>query len=241
MARSSKTRKVKKIKYMTVDSLHASFEQIDAKVRHMIEKGCTNSGLEYCIRRLWSQQFHQALSRPAIIGMISHYRVLYGRKTRKNQKGGMAPLDYAGGQGNTDAVYGRFPVFEGSSPKFVENLGAVNRTFESSIGPACTAQAGGRRRSIRHKGLRQKGAGIFDTLAYGITGAGVGESVRMGHAPASVAPNTVQTTVGAFQASPVPGKSDPTVPAWKIQAFDPKPFDAASLSTFQLSPVYTGY
>jgi hypothetical protein len=220
---------------MTVDSLHASFEQIDAKVRHMISKGCTNSGLEYCIRRLWSQQFHQSLSRPAMIGMISHYRALYGsgRKTRKSQQGGMAPLDYVGGQG-TAAVYGRFPVLEGSSPKFVSDLGTVNRTFESSIGPACTAQAGGSRK-------KQKGGGIFDSLSYGLTGAGVGESIRMGHAPSSVAANSLQRMVGTVQASPVPGRSDPTDPAWKMAAFDPKPFDAAAQSTFQLSPVYMGY
>lgn len=221
------TRKNKKIRYMTVDSLHASFERIDAKVRHMISKGCTNQALEQCIRRLWSQQFHQALSSPAMKGMITHYRSLYGEKSRKQtrkQVGGMAPVEWTMGQGSTDMVYGRFPVFEGSSPKFVHDLGTVNRAFESSIGPACTAQAGGTRR--RRKNQR---------------GGGVGESVRMGHAMPSVPPNTLQKATGAFQASPVPGRSDPTDPAWKMRVFNPQPFDAKALTSFELSPVYKGY
>jgi hypothetical protein len=235
------TRKNKKIRYMTVDSLHASFERIDAKVRHMISKGCTNQALEQCIRRLWSQQFHQALSSPAMKGMITHYRSLYGEKSGKQtrkQVGGMAPMDWTMGQGSTDMVYGRFPVFEGSSPKFVHDLGTVNRAFESSIGPACTAQAGGTRR--RRKNQRG-GAGIFDSLSYGLTGGGVGESVRMGHAMPSVPPNTLQKATGAFQASPVPGRSDPTDPAWKMRVFNPQPFDAKALTSFELSPVYRGY
>jgi len=236
------TRKNKKIRYMTVDSLHASFERIDAKVRHMISKGCTNQALEKCIRRLWSQQFHQTLSHPALKGMITHYRSLYGEKSdkqtrKRKQVGGMAPLDWTMGQGSTDMVYGRFPVFEGSSPKFVNDLGIVNRTFESPIGTACTAQAGGSRRRKR----TQKGGGIFDSLSYGLTGGGVGESVRMGHAMPSVPPNTLQKATGALQASPVPGRSDPTDPAWKMRVFNPQPFDAKALTSFELSPVYRGY
>jgi len=237
------TRKNKKIRYMTVDSLHASFERIDAKVRHMISKGCTNQALEQCIRRLWSQQFHQALSNPALKGMITHYRSLYGEKSgkqtrKRKQVGGMAALDWTMGQGSTEMVHGRFPVFEGSSAKFVNDLGTVNRAFESSIGPACTAQAGGSRR--RRKNQRG-GGGIYDTIAYGLTGAGVGESVRMGHAPPSVPANMLQNTTMALQASPVPGRSDPTDRTWAMRSIEPRAFDAQPLQQFQLAPVYGGY
>jgi hypothetical protein len=220
---------------MTVDSLHASFEQIDQRVRHMIEKGCTNAALEACIRRLWSQQFHQELSKPALQGMITHYRALYKtQKTRKVQKGGMAPLDYAGGQG-TSEVYGRFPVWEGSSPQYVNDLGLINRTCESSIGPGCTRQQGGR------YSRKQRGGSIYDTVGSFLGGGGIGAAMRNGYAPASVPANSLQQITGAIQARPVPGNGDPTVPQWSTTSFTPKPYDSASQTTFHLSPVYTGY
>jgi len=234
---------------MTVDSLHASFNNIDGKIRHMIEKGCTDKALEECIRRLWSQQFHQGLSKPALAGMITHYRALYkgavktkDRKTKKNksQKGGdLAPLDYTMAQGSTES-YGRFPVFEGGSRQFVNDLGVVNRTFESSIGAACDrTQKGGRKtRSRKQRG----GADIFDTLSSLATGAGVGAAVRMGHPAPSVPVNILQNGVAAAQGSPIQGTNgDPTVPAWKTAQFDLKPFNANNIASFELSHVYKGY
>ena len=243
----SSTRKVKKNKgsrFMTVDSLHASFQRVDAKVKHMIEKGCTNHSLEECIRRLWSQQFHHDLSKAAVTGMIMHYRALYKtKKTRKQtggQVGGLAPLEYSGGQG-ADVVYGRFPVFEGGSSKFVGSLGGVEgqRFNESSIGTSCTAQQGGR--ITRGKGRRQRGGGIFDNIGSAFTGGGVGRAVAMGHPLASVPANTLQNTVNAVQGSPSARNGDPTAPAWNMNKYDPRPYDAESIKSFQLSQVYNGY
>jgi len=231
------TRKVK-ARYMTVDSLHASFQKIDAKVRHMIEKGCTNSSLEQCIRRLWSQQFHHNLSRPALHGMIMHYRALYSsRKTRKAQKGGMAPLEYSGGQGSA-SVYGRFPVEGGSSSKYVHDLGLINRTFESSIGSSCTRQQGGSRKQRQR---RQRGGGILDTATSLITDSGIGQSVGMGHTMASVPNNIVDTGAKALMGSPVAVKTHPTDPTWKLRIFDPKAFDAKGMQQFQIEPIYQSY
>ena len=234
-----KTRR--RIKYMTVDSLHASFNNIDGKIRHMIEKGCTDKALEECIRRLWSQQFHQSLSKPALAGMIVHYRALYkgSRKTKKNknQKGGVAPLEYTIGQGLTES-YGRFPVFEGGSRQFVNDLGVINRTFESSIGAACDRTQKGGRKSRKQRG----GADIFDTLSSLATGAGVGAAVRMGHAAPSVPVNVLQNVVAAGQGSPIKGTNgDPTAAGWVPATFDLKPFDASNAVNFELSPVYKGY
>ncbi len=243
----SSTRKTKKgrkssgPRFMTVDSLHASFQRVDSKVKHMIEKGCTNHSLEECIRRLWSQQFHNSLSKPALAGMIMHYRALYTtKKTRKNsQKGGMAPLEYSGGQG-ADVVYGRFPVSEGGSSQFVHSLGGVEgqRTAESSIGSSCTKQQGGR--STRGK-RGQRGGGIFDDIGSAFTGGGVGRSIAMGHPFASVPSNSLQNTVNAVQGSPSARNGDPTVPGWKAGEFNLRPYDANSAQTFELSQVYTGY
>ena len=225
---------------MTVDSLHASFNNIDGKIRHMIEKGCTDKALEECIRRLWSQQFHQSLSRAALTGMITHYRALYkgSRKTKKskNQKGGMASLDYTMGQGSAES-YGRFPVFEGGSRQFVNDLG-MNRTFESSIGAACDRTQKGGRKSRKQRG----GADIFDTLSSLATGGGVGAAVRMGHAPPSVPVNILQNGVAASQGVTIRGTNgDPTSPGWVPARFDLKPFDASNMRGFELSQVYKGY
>jgi hypothetical protein len=63
----------------------------------------------------------------------------------------------------------------------------------------------------------------------------------MGHPPVSVPPNVVQTTVNAVQARPSFVSGDPTKPAWHASQFVPKAFDANASTTFQLSPVYTGY
>jgi hypothetical protein len=222
---------------MTVDSLHASFQKIDAKVRHMIEKGCTNSSLEQCIRRLWSQQFHHSLSKPALHGMIMHYRAMYSsRKTRKAQKGGMAPLEYSGGQGATESVYGRFPVEGGSSRQYVGDLG-LNRTFESSIGTTCTSQQGSSRRNRRQK---QKGGGILDTAMSLITDNGISQGVGMGHPIASIPQNPTQA-IYAFQGKPTFQRSPPEDPAWKLRHFNPKIFNAQEQQTFQLSPTYSNY
>jgi hypothetical protein len=229
---------------MTVDSLHASFQRVDSKVKHMIEKGCTNHSLEDCIRRLWSQQFHHDLSKAALAGMIMHYRALYKtKKTRKQvggQTGGLAPLEYSGGQG-ADVVYGRFPVFEGGSPAFVRSLGGVEgqRFNESSIGTTCTKQQGGR--STRSKKQKQQGGGIFDDIGSAFTGGGVGRSIAMGHPFPSVPSNPLQNTVTAVQGRPSARNGDPTAPGWSARSFDPRPYDAQSAQIFNITPVYTGY
>jgi len=170
--------------------------------------------------------------------MIMHYRALYSsRKTRKAQKGGMAPLEYSGGQGSA-SVYGRFPVEGGSSSKYVHDLGLINRTFESSIGSSCTRQQGGSRKQRQR---RQRGGGILDTATSLITDSGIGQSVGMGHTMASVPNNIVDTGAKALMGSPVAVKTHPTDPTWKLRIFDPKAFDAKGMQQFQIEPIYQSY
>ena len=169
-----------------------------------------------------------------------HYRALYKTKKTRKQVGGLAPLEYSGGQG-ADVVYGRFPVYEGGSPAFVHSLGGVEgqRFNESSIGTSCTKQQGGR--STRSKKQKQRGGGIFDDIGSAFTGGGVGRSIAMGHPFASVPSNTLQNTVTAVQGRPSARNGDPTAPGWSARSFDPRPFNANSAQTFQLSQVYNGY
>jgi hypothetical protein len=241
----SKLRKTRKNTGMTVEGLHASFEKMDTKVRRMVEKGCTDSSLADCIHRLWSQQFHSDLSHSAIKDLIKHYRSLYTsvKKTRK-QRGGSAPIDWVQGQGSTAQVYGRFPVHEGSSSQFVSSLDHT-RTYESSIGKECDPtvsfprQLGGTRRSKKQK---QRGGGIFDNLVNFASGGGIGNAVRMGHAPESVPQNTLAYGVSAAQGAPRGGPpSHPVDPAWRMSSFAPRTYAVDNMSQINISPVYTKY
>lgn len=227
---------------VTVDSLHTSFEKIDTKVRRMIEKGCTNSALTTCIRRLWTQQFHRALSAPALQGMVTHYQSLYGyrsRKTRKAQRGGAAPIDWTMSQGNTGYTYARFPVHEGSQPHFVRDL---DRFYESPIGRSCDStggrapHVGGRRKTGKRN---QKGGGVYDNLVSFATGGGVGASVMMGAPPYSSPQNPVATAVGAFQGHPVGNPpSHPVNNTWHVAQFTPKAYDATQMHDLNMSSLY---
>jgi len=207
---------------MSVEGLHASFEKIDATVRAMILKGVSDTELQNTIRRGWSEQFHSSLSEPALKGLIRHYRSVYGsRKTRKRgQVGGMAPLDYAMGQGSGSMVYGRFPVEMGTSPQAVR---ALDQFYESPVSRSCDTTGGA-------AAPTQKGGGFFDSLF-------------MPTAPQSIPVNFMQSTVSAIQGAPVYNpSSNPIASSVTIIPAEPKPFDASSLADLSnLQPVYQGY
>lgn len=210
---------------MTVEGLHSSFEKIDKRVRDMIDRGKSDSELACCIRKAWNEQFHRALSAPAVTGMVSHYRAVYSapggkRKTRKTQRGGMAPLDWTMGPGTTQAVYGSFPVEMGATPSVVKSLdrffeNPISRVYDRTGGYPAPSQAGG-----------------------GLLG-----SVFMGHMPASVPRNVVETGVSALQgrtiANPIatPVASHVAGSTYAPRAFDPSPISQIT----SLTPVYAAY
>lgn len=212
---------------MTVEGLHASFEKIDKRVRDMIDHGKTDSELACCIRKAWNEQFHRALSAPAVTGMVSHYRAVYSapggkRKTRKAQRGGMAPLDWTMGQGTTQAVYGSFPVAMGVTPSVVKSL---DRFFESPVGRSCDRTGG-----YAAPSQTQAGGGLVGSLL-------------MGHMPASVPRNALETGVSAVQGhtianpSPSPVAAHVTGSVYTPRAFDPSPLSQIT----SMSPVYAAY
>ena len=163
---------------MSVEALHASFEKLDEKLRSLVKRSSTDSELSRAVARLWREQFHSELSGPAIKGMLSHYRATYGaRKTRKAQRGGMAPLDHTMGQGIGSAVYGRFPLEMGTTPQVVRALD-MERFFESPINRSCDSTGG-------FAPPMQSGGGFFDAL-------------HMGHALPSVPENALQKGVATL-------------------------------------------
>ena len=242
---SGSRRATRKAKSATVEGLHSSFGKIDGKVKSMIAKGTTDSELARCIQKAWSEQFHMGLSMPAVKGLILHYRAVHPagskRKTRK-QRGGMAPLGWTMGQGTTDFTYGRFPVEIGTTPQVLKALD-LGRFYESNGSRSCDAtgghaalatpgprmqapgqQMGGKRSGYSRK---QRGAGVFDALG-------------MGHAPASVPRNVMETTVSAVQGHPIMNPPPSPVSATtSMAAFAPKPYDTSSISSISsLASIY---
>lgn len=190
---------------LSIASLHSSFEKLDGKIRHAIQKGATESHLAATLRKEWSKQFHQPLSAAAVKGVASHYRTLYGtRKTRK-QRGGMAPMDWTMGQGVTAAVYGRFPT------ELAQSSGALDRFYESQVSRSCDSTGGA-------PAPGQKGGGLFDAF-------------MAGHAPASVPRNAVEVGVSVAQGSPYgnPPRA-PEVATWAPASAELTPFSPSSVS-----------
>ena len=217
---------------MSVESLHASFDRIDKKARAQIMKGATDSALASCIRHAWSEQFQSPLSAPAVKGMVSHYRQLFGskvRKTRKAQRGGMAPLDWTMGQGVSAAVYGRFPVEMGTYDGAVKSL---DRFYESPIARSCdttggkaASQAGGSASNLTP--AKQAGGGLLDVFA-------------MGKAPASIPHNFVESSVSACQGRAILNPPrEPSVPTWQASSFTPQPFPVPAHSISTMAPIYS--
>lgn len=197
---------------LSVASLHSSFEKLDGKIRHAIQRGATESHLAATLRKEWSKLFHQPLSTAAVKGMASHYRTLYSgtRKTRK-QRGGMAPMDWTMGQGVTAAVYGRFPTEIASSPQVLKDLDN-SRFFESQVGRSCDSTGGAPAPG------NQKGGGLFDAF-------------MAGHVPASVPRNAVEVGVSAAQGAPYgnPPRA-PEVATWSPASAELTPFSPSSVS-----------
>jgi len=200
-----------------VEGLHASFEKIDDKVRALISKGGSDADLACCIEKGWSEQFHMDISMPAIKGMIMHYRAVHKtgrRKTRKagSQKGGMAPVGWIMGQGNTDYTFGRFPV-PMSDPQVIKAF-SIDRTYDSSVAQSCDKPNG------------QTGGDFFD-------------AVMAGHAPHSVPRNFLETGVSAIQGAPIQNPHASPVGRVEMVSAPPTAYNPAGISNMTaLTPIY---
>ena len=190
---------------LSVETLQAAFEKIDRRVRTLVEKRRSDAQVAECIRKSWKDILHTQLSGPATRGLLTHYRTVQHPKgrTRKIQRGGMAPLDWTLGQGTTAPIYGRFPVEMGAQASVVKSL---DEFYEHPISRSCNATGG-------YPAPAQTGGGFFDALANG-------------HAPASVPRNILETTVSAIQGNPItnppPSPVAAQIPAGSVAL---KPFD----------------
>lgn len=207
---------------MSVESLHASFERIDKKARAQINKGATDSALATCISHAWSEQFHVPLSGAALKGMVGHYRRLFGskvRKTRRAQRGGMAPMNWDMGQGVSAAVYGRFPVEMGTYAGAVKSL---DRFYENPRARSCDTTGGS-------AAPTQTGGGILD--AFG-----------MGKAPASIPHNNFEGPVSAVQGRAILNPPrEPSVSGLDLDTYTPRLAPAGLHTITSMAPIYSAY
>lgn len=254
---------------MSVESLHSAFQGLDSKMAKMIASGRTDAELAGCLQREWSSTFQRDLSGPAIKGMVSHYRAVHRssggkRKTRRAQRGGMAPLDYVMGQGTTAAVYGQFPVPMYSDPSVMQSLD-MNRFFESPIGRSCNATGGFDAPTQRggaafgansdYDAPTQKGGASVEELKAQLDkerqqdkelqqeGGGLLDALGMGHMPASVPRNVVEMGVSAVQGHPIANPpATPVAAAIPAQPVALTPYTPTAISQISdLAPIYKGY
>jgi hypothetical protein len=213
---------------VTVESLQSSFESIDKKIRGLIERGKTDSSVLEQLKRTWNEHFHMTLSPAALRGLMMHYRATSKRTTRKGQRGGMAPLDHTMGQGITGAVYGSFPVEMGQSAHAMRGFD-LTRFYEHPINRGCNP-SGGFDAPRQMGGRRQTGGGVID-------------SARMGHMPASVPRNGLETVVSAIQGNTIANPSaSPVAASVATVSVAPQPFDTTQVSQItSLAPIFKGF
>jgi hypothetical protein len=204
------TRKHRASDVVTVDSLHASFDKMNRKIRALVERGATDADLAASIRHNWSVQFHNSLSAVALKGLVSHYRALYKsskRYTRK-QRGGSAPIAMQLGEGNTQFLHGRFPDPMSSQP-ILRDLD-LGRSMVPGTDNTC-----------------MKGGGVLD-------------SVMQGHFLGGVPRPFLETAGSAMQGHMIANPpSDPMVHTWSMDAPGPKALDTTTMSSLSAyQPVY---
>ena len=204
-------RRTRKARGLTVESLHASFERIDAKIHGLISKGATDAKLACCLQKSWQEQFHTPASAAAVKALILHYRALHGskRKTRK-QKGGMAALDYVMGPGL--AHYGGFPVPVpmGTTSNVLRDLD-LGRFYESNAGRSCNTSGG-------HNALNQRGGAT--PLANFLAPSNMWSSVSNGHVPPSVPTNMFQTSANAVMGgTPIGSSASPVAASVPLSSY----------------------
>ena len=150
------------------------------------------------LKRKWRTLFRTNLSELSAKSFVAHYREMrskhtrgkHGKKSRRMQRGGVAPLDYTLTPGANVAVYGRFPVEVDTDAGSIKDLDVYFQnalTFgcskEAGLWPQVPAnmgsnQVGGRRRrntrnnkrsrnkskSMRLRRRGQRGGDIFDDI-----------------------------------------------------------------------------
>jgi hypothetical protein len=223
-------------------------KRIDARMEAVLVKNPQAARAQ--LEKAWREFFGVPLTPVAAKGLLMHYEKLYGRRaTRKarrgsskgkgsskgNQRGGMAPINYIMGQGNTDYTYGRFPT-PMSDPQVVRGLD-LGRFYENRGSRACNTTGGfDAFRKESGIGAAQRG-GASDPP--GQKGAGLFDSISAGYVPASVPRNLLETVSSSFSSRPISdGNPSPIKDHVALAVSDPRAFDAKFSSLGELRPIH---
>jgi hypothetical protein len=196
-------------------------KRLDARMEAVLTKN--PSAARAHLEKTWREFFGSPLTPAAAKGLLVHYEKLYGRRATRRaaraaskgrqQRGGMAPINYMMGQGSTDYTYGRFPT-PMSDPQVIRGLD-LGRFFENRGSRACDTTGGFD---------AQRGAGLFDSLGNG-------------YIPASVPSNLLQTTGSAFTSRPITEHASPVKAHVELESPPSRIFSSVG-SSIQMSPIH---
>jgi hypothetical protein len=191
MGRKTK-RALSKTKIMTIPELKHSFDRIDNETGKILSTAAPMSEKVARFQKLWQSVFQKSVKKEAAEAYLAIKRKTRPRKTRKAQRGGMAPVSgYELGPG-VSGPYGTYPAYvvNGLAPY---HRGISEECGVKDIGPQIPADMGSA--AVQAGG----NSGIADmTTAF-----------SMRPINPNIPPSTFESLQLSFQGRPQPPSSDP--------------------------------
>jgi hypothetical protein len=199
---------------MTIQELRRDLAAFTKETQAAVHKSSNDIEALKAVQTSWKTHFHGRLDTESAKGFVNHFRQSKSKKTRRNQRGGMAPIAYQMGPGVPSAMTNGTFTTDVSTDKASQhdldvyfNSGmsrtAGTETWRFPTVPAGMGsnKVGGGRKTRRRK--QRGGASLLATI---------------GQLPfqAAVPPTMLQTAYSAYSGQPSAPSSDPTSPSWTI-------------------------
>jgi len=200
---------------MTIQELRRDLATFTKETQAAVRKSSNDIDALKAVQTSWKTHFHGRLDTESAKGFVNHFRQSKSKKTRRNQRGGMAPIAYQMGPGVPSAMTnGHFTTDISTDPASLRSLDetipkigmlqtAGTETWRFPTVPAGMGsnKVGGGRKTRRRK--QHGGASLLATI---------------GQMPfqAAVPPTMIQTAYSAYSGQPSAPSSDPTSPSWTI-------------------------
>jgi hypothetical protein len=213
---------------MTIQELKKDLATFTKEAKQVVQSAKSDEEAQKELRTLWKRLFHGSLDAESAKGFLHHFRTGSSKKTRRRQRGGMAPIAYQMGPGVPSAMtHGSFPTDVSKDSISQRDLdvyfnSGMSRTagteawrFPTVPAGMGSNQVGGRRQSRKRKSQRGGGT-LLQTI---------GHIPFLGTAP----PSLVQTGYGAYSGQPSQPSSDPTSSVWSLSNTR-NPIDPANIT-----------
>jgi len=199
---------------MTIQELRQDLAAFTKETQAAVRKSSNDIDALKAVQTSWKKHFHGRLDTESAKGFVNHFRQSKSKKTRRNQRGGMAPIAYQMGPGVPSAMTNGTFTTDVSTDKASQhdldvyfNSGmsrtAGTETWRFPTVPAGMGsnKVGGGRKTRRRK--QRGGASLLETI---------------GQLPfqAAVPPTMLQTAYSAYSGQPSAPSSDPTSPSWTV-------------------------